>query len=340
MKEKKKKHLEQKTLSLCQLLQIPGLKDVCLLYIHHINLFTPHSRYSSLQNSFQDSECICNHILNLSLCIPFSQEVNADQVPLQTGASVKKKANVVNLKKSPLKYSDKEDPMSPQSPSRRVSEAPLPQLKTNRKEKQRLNLVPRNVPSQILPSLFSSSEKQSAELKGKNNECCFYKHKTPPAYQQRDRQSIPKLDPSCLPQHFILTEYEIMDNKHTEPKPPKFSALPKPEPKLNKLTLTSLKPLTSSKDQPEKFQKGKDDKVCASKHENERLSTGPQRKTVSLFDSNTVEMNHLKSKYPSPSSRLKPVKSEPAVPLFSVDEVTAGPPPKVTPLFRSRHHDT
>ncbi|XP_061578940.1 uncharacterized protein C2orf81 homolog [Cololabis saira] len=159
-----------------------------------------------------------------------------------------------------------------------------------------------------------------------------------------------QLDPSSLPRHFILTEYEIVDNDILKDKPKKITGPLRPHPTLNKqgseCTVVSANPLTSSKDQPKQLQKRKDGNVCPSTHGKERhVSSGPLtpdtrvlEKAASLLDPTTAVIHPLTLDYRS-QSKLKPVQSKPAVPLFSVDQVTAGPPPKVTPLFPPTNSD-
>ncbi|KAG8012109.1 protein C2orf81-like protein [Nibea albiflora] len=163
-------------------------------------------------------------------------------------------------------------------------------------------------------------------------------------------QSIPKLDPSCLPRR-IPIQYEILDND-TKPSHKKPSGLSKLEPSYSKQqteqTGTSLKPVTSSKDQPEDLRRRNEadlrlKKMSPFRHPKEEMVyTGPLRldtmklaKGVSLLEPQAVDINSFKLNPPGQSRNLRPIRSEPSVPLYSVEELTSGPSPRVRPLYQS-----
>ncbi|GLD68244.1 uncharacterized protein AKAME5_001955500 [Lates japonicus] len=157
---------------------------------------------------------------------------------------------------------------------------------------------------------------------------------TSPGRSPKDHQAIPRLDPSSLPQHCIIPEYEIVDNNCEKSIPKKPSGLSKLEPKYNKQqkrTVTAPTPLTSSKDQLAKFQRRMEFSGSL------KLDTMVLAKGVSLHDPQGDESNPLKLIPPSQSTKLRPIRSDVTVPLFSVDQLITGRPPQVTPLFQSKN---
>lgn len=253
---------------------------------------------------------------------------------------------------SSLKQTEKEP--SPRSPRRPVSDKPLlsqvlsprSPTKVRQKKKQQVDLPSKPVPGKLLPPLPCTVEKKDVEVKGKNRT-----HTSRSSDQHKDYQPIPRLDHSRLPRHSIFPQYDILDDIYTKPNSKKPRGLSKLEPRYNmqqtKWTVTSLKPLISSKNQPVRRRNEADVslvKFSPSRYRKEGMvSSGPLRldtvdlaKGVSLLDPQTVDINFFKFNSPVQSTKLKPIRSDAAVPLFSVHEVTAGPPPQVTPLIQSK----
>ncbi len=256
---------------------------------------------------------------------------------------------------SPPKQSEKET-----SPKRSVIDkhygvhSPRSSQKLDRKKMQ-INFSPKPVQSKLLPLLSCSSGKKDVEREGKNRTYSVSNHMTRSLCQPKDRL-IPKLDPSSLPRHSIIPQYEILDNNCTKPISKRSSGLPKLEPRCNsqqaEWMLNSPRPPTSSKDGPERSQRRKEadiwlKKLSPSRHRKEGLVfSGPLRLDqmelapgVSLLKPHAVDVNSFRFNSPSLSPMLKPIQSDATVPVLSVEQLTKGPSPQVTPLFQSRSWD-
>ncbi|KAE8292304.1 putative protein C2orf81-like protein [Larimichthys crocea] len=195
----------------------------------------------------------------------------------------------------------------------------------------------------------TSSKDQPEDFRRRNEADLRLKKLSPSIHPKY--QSIPKLDPSCLPRHCIPIQYEILDND-TKPRHKKPSGLSKLEPSYSKQqtekTVTSLKPVTSSKDPPEDFRRRNEadlglKKMSPFRHPKEEMMySGPLRldtmklaKGVSLLEPQAVDINP-----PGQSNNLKPIRSKPSVPLYSVEELTSGPSPRVRPSYQSESINT
>jgi len=249
--------------------------------------------------------------------------------------------NQSNAKDSLQNQAEKEmSPRKPVSDTQYNMLSPRPPPKTIRQRKQQVTIPPKIVPSKLLPSLSCSTAKQNVAVEGKTME-----QKTASRHQHKGCKPIPKLDPLSLPRHWIVSQYEIMDN-NTKPNPKKFSGQIRFEPKSNQQQKT-LKPLTSCKEQTEYFQSSREDDVIQSKHGKERtVLSGPLRldtmvlaKGVSALGPQAVEMNTQKCNHPSQSAKLKAIQRNPPVPPYPVDQVTTSPSAQVMILSHSSNCD-
>ncbi|XP_047448025.1 uncharacterized protein C2orf81 homolog [Mugil cephalus] len=263
----------------------------------------------------------------------------ADMVPVQTELSVNDLCNgETQTKSSPEQPKKETSPTNPASGKHYKVLSPCPPPpKTDVKRKQQVNLLPKPIAGKVLPPLPYPTDTKDVGVDRK-------------MIRQKNCHLIPKLDPLCLPQHCTFPQYEIVDSNCPKPNSKKkLSVLPRLQPRNNSqhtdCTVTSPKPLTSSKEHLRRFRGSYVDDDCVKKvyhsRQTRRLSSpDTMRFSKDVFlDVQTVEMNPLILGNPSQSAKLTPIRSNPAVPLYSVNQVTTGPPPKVTPLFLSKSHD-
>ncbi|XP_060893918.1 uncharacterized protein C2orf81 homolog isoform X2 [Labrus mixtus] len=241
----------------------------------------------------------------------------------------------VQKSSSPKQSKEQTSPERPLTDKHYTVLTPCPPPKMNRKKLQPVNLHPKPVQSKLLPPLSCSVEKKNRVLASTNGKHSVSSPITGSSYQLKDRKPIPKLDPSCLPRHCIFPQHEIVDKNYSQ----SISKKPRANKQQSERTEISLKPLTSSKDEPAKFQRSQADvwlkKLSTSKHRKEGVgSSGPLRldtmdlaKGVSFHESQTVDINPAKRNPSAHSTDLSLIRSDAAVPLFSIDQVTQGPSP-------------
>nr|XP_019949149.1 PREDICTED: uncharacterized protein LOC109633594 [Paralichthys olivaceus] len=239
------------------------------------------------------------------------QEADVVQVPAQTGPGVDQQCDVMAQTNSSPKQPDREtSPRRPVNNKQCKVLIPLPPPKIDVKKKQQLNFPPKPVPSKLPPIPSCSAVKKDVEIEVKSGVYSIYNNMVGPFYQSKEYQSIPRLDPSSLPRHCIIPQYEILDNNHTRPNPKKPSRLSKLEPKYNKQktdwTVTKLTPVTSSNDKPAKYQRKNEADVFLKKlspfrqrqegmefSESLKLDTMVLAKGVTLRDPKMVASNPL-----------------------------------------------
>uniref|UniRef100_A0A3Q2T052 Uncharacterized protein n=1 Tax=Fundulus heteroclitus TaxID=8078 RepID=A0A3Q2T052_FUNHE len=285
-------------------------------------------------------------------CVPTVPAVVVDQVPEQTEPNLLKQSNVVSLGNcAPDKDKTEKEPRKDEKDPLCNVPSTSPPACADRKKIPQVNKPDKHAQRKLLPSVFSSTEKRNVEVESKNRDSVVHKDKTAPTSQQKDPQPIPKLDPRRLPRHCIFPQYEIVDNNLRKPGPQKTTGgLPRLEPKSAKQQTerpgTSLKPpKTISKEKPQKIN---NNDVRALKQEMERrVLFGPLRldtmelaKGVSLSGSQAADSTPLRGNGPSQPTDLKPIKRNVTLPLYSVGQVAAGPPPQVTPVTQAEDCDS
>lgn len=229
----------------------------------------------------------------------------------------------------------------------KVLRPPLP-LKP---KKQKINLTSRPLPGQLLPPITASAERDDIKVKGESK-ALLAPNKTGSLHRPKNHCPIPKLDPSCLPQHCILPQHVVLENiKPTKSQKPsgKQSQSAKLEPvrkRQTEWTTASSGPLGTflTRDESDLSQS----KFSSSTFERSRermTSSGPLRldemvlaEGVSLLDPPRDGKSCLQWKPPGVCMNLNPIQSEAVVPLYSVEQVVAGPP-QVIPLSQPQKWD-
>ncbi|XP_027890881.1 uncharacterized protein C2orf81 homolog isoform X2 [Xiphophorus couchianus] len=277
-------------------------------------------------------------------CVPTIHiDVGCDQESSHTESGVRRRSKLSSLKNGALKPDEIEEKHKKDDSdlSSNVSST-CPPASSDRKKILQVKK----------PPLFGSSEKKNVEVEVEveDEDKDSVASKTTLAHRRKDLHPIPKLDPKQLPRHCISPEYEIVDNDFSKRSPRKSCVLPRLEPKLTKQKSnraeTSSK--TISKEPPERFQKKNDDKIHLPKQDKERYKLfGPLRldtmilaKGVSLLDSQAAQSIPPKMSYPSQATNLKPISSDVAVPIYSVDQVAAASTPRVTPIMQTKNGDS
>ncbi|XP_008417136.1 uncharacterized protein C2orf81 homolog [Poecilia reticulata] len=288
-------------------------------------------------------------------CVPtIHTDVGSDQESLHTESSGRRRSRRGSLKILGFKHDEKhiEEKHKDESDlSSNVSSTCAPES-SDRKKIIQVRKPLKDTRRKLLPPLSGSSEKKDVEVEveveGEDKDSIA--SKTPLAYRRKDLTLIPKLDPKRLPQHCICPEYEIVNDDFAKPSLQKSCVLPRLEPKLTmqKSKRAETPSKTNSKEPPERFQQRHYDNFHLHKQDKERHKLfGPLRldtmilaKGVSLLDSQAAENIPPKMSYPSQTTNLKPIPSDVAVPIYSVDKVAAGPTPRVTPITQTKNCDT
>lgn len=231
--------------------------------------------------------------------------------------------------------------------------SPYPSPKVDRNQKQQTSSLPTSVRGKLLPPLSCSSERHDVEVKRVNRTFSVSNHMTRSLNHLKDHQPIPRLDPSNFPRHCIIPQYDILDN--TKPSSKKQSRLYKLEETRYKKqqpesTVTSLRLLTSTRDQTEEFQRRYEADLCLRKpspsgqskdgmllSRSLRVDMMEFTKGVSLLDPQADVINSVKFTLPALSTKLRPIQHEATVPLYSVEQVATGRPSEVSPVFQSKN---
>lgn len=213
---------------------------------------------------------------------------------------------------------------------------PPPPLKL---KTQKVHLTSRPLPGQLLPPITTSAEREDIRVKSENK-ALLAPNKSGLLHQPKNHCPIPKLDPSCLPQHCILPQHVVLENiKPTKFQKPlrKQSQSAKLEPVRKRQTEWTTASSGSigmflTRDETDLGQS----EFSSSTFEGSRermTSSGPLRldemelaEGVSLLDPLRDVKSCLQWKLPGLCTNLNPIQSEAAVPLYSVEQVIAGPP--------------
>lgn len=147
-----------------------------------------------------------------------------------------------------------EQEIIPQKPiSHKQSKVYIPPFlpKVGQKQNQKTNLLPKPVPSKLLPPLASSAVKMDERVESKVRTLSDPPRTTISFHPLKDRTALPKLGPSQLPQHCIKPEYDIFSNDIMKPNSKRQSGICKLDQMRYKKqqmerTVTSVGPRTSS----------------------------------------------------------------------------------------------
>lgn len=181
----------------------------------------------------------------------------------------------------------------------------------------------------FLPPLSHSTEKNTLKTEIANRTSCVNSHVTALLRQHNKPPAIQKLDPASLPDHCIFPSYEIIAN-HSGHKNAKETKLMQRQKKLESdWTVKSKRKEADVRPQN------------TSGHKTEGIVTsGPLRldamilaKGVSFSNAQAVELKQPTGHPPTPPVKLKPIRSDPAVLMFSVDQFVVES--QVTPLSQS-----
>lgn len=156
-------------------------------------------------------------------------------------------------------------PQKPISNKQNTSSSPHFSPKLDKKKTQQTSLLPRPIPSKLLPPLSHSAVKRDQQVESKvgtlpDPAVSLHPPKertalpTVSLHPLKDRNALPKLGPSQLPQHCIKPRYDIFSNDITKPSTSRQSGMCKldhiryKKQQMNR-TITSVGPLTNSSKQ-------------------------------------------------------------------------------------------
>lgn len=214
------------------------------------------------------------------------------------------------------------------------------QVKVQTLKKQKVNLTGQPLPGQLLPPISTSPKREEEEVKGENKSLLTPSSTTGSFPLLRNQRPIPKLDPSQLPQHCVFPQHVVVGKK-TPTINQKSAGKSSHSAKLEQVSKPQTETATSSSDFSGTFPKRDEadvklDRLCCStyKRSRERMpSSGPLTldrmklaEGVSLLDPSADEKSSLQSKFIGLATKLNPIQSDTAVPLYSVEQVIAGPP--------------
>lgn len=215
-------------------------------------------------------------------------------------------------------------------------------------KKEKMNLSTAPAPGPFLPPIAAAADREDGEVK-REDKSLLAPDATTGSVRRRKSHPIPKLDPSRLPQHQVLLQHMVSDSIAAKcqksSRRPSQVANQEAESKHQTETTASsseLSGLLLKRDEPEPRLSN----LCSSTLEGRRArmpSSGPLRlddmklaEGVSLLDPPADDKMHLQSDLPGLSKALKPIQSDAAGPLYSLEQVIAGPP-QVTPSVQTHN---
>lgn len=213
---------------------------------------------------------------------------------------------------------------------------PCPPLKLKKRKK---TLTQGPLPGQLLPPITTSPEREEGEVKSENKSLLAPTSMTG-LLLLRHQRPITKLDPSRLPQNYVVPQYVVFDTR------PIISQKPSGKPSQSEpVSKPRIETATSSSDDSGTFPKrdgadvrldhkyGRRKEKMSSSRPLDKMNIA---KGALLLDSSADEKSYLQSKLLGLATKLNPIQSDAAAPLYSVEQVIAGPP-QVTPL--SQHQN-
>ncbi|XP_061762247.1 uncharacterized protein C2orf81 homolog [Nerophis ophidion] len=205
--------------------------------------------------------------------------------------------------------------------------SPRPKQDTYPKKKQKACLPPKLDPETVLPPVSCLAGK--LETKGDNKVPSVSKHTAGSSQQQHKTRSVRKPEHNPMANYWITPQYEIVNKRR---KTVKKSDLP--EQQQSDIMETSwnsarsaepAKPASRTGVQRGKLSPIKDDIITRAL----RLDTMHLAKGVSLIDHQRTTAGPVAFTSQAQSAKLRPIQTDAVKSQFSVDQLTAGPPPQV-----------
>lgn len=267
-----------------------------------------------------------------------------EQTPRKSTAKQQRNADIRLANGSPQQRKKETSPSGAARSSHPKVTYPLLKLK-----KQRMNLSTAPMPGQLLPPIAAAADREDVEVKREDETRLGPDSTTGSMRQLKSRHPIPKLDPSHLPQHQVFLQHMVSDSiaAKCQKSSRRPSQLAEEEAVGKHQTETTASSIELSgfflkRDEPEPMLSN----LRSSTLEGSRdrmPSSGPLRldkmklaEGVSLLDPPEDDNMHLQSGLPGVSTDLKPILSDAAVPLYSLEQVIAGPP-QVTPSVQTQN---
>lgn len=267
-----------------------------------------------------------------------------EQKPRTSTAKQQRNAEIARASSSPQQRK-KETSLSSAARSSHPK-VPYPPLKL---KKQKMNLSTAPAPGQLLPPIAAAADREDVEVKREDKTLLAPDPTTGSVRQLKSRHPIPKLDPSRLPQHQVLLQHMVSDSiaakcQKSSGRPSQLAKREGVSKHQTETTASSseLSGLFLKRDEPEprlsnlrsSMLEGSRDRMPSSG--SLRLDKMKLAEGVSLLAPPADDKMHLQSELPGLSTDLKPIQNASAVPLYSWEQVIAGPP-QVTPSVQTHN---